>query len=248
MSNRVNVDQLLADFNSAALKANFEVHTYGSAHGYPLYAFTRNSASANAPHVYISTGIHGDEPAPPLALLRILQNDALPDDRNYYLCPCMNPVGLHAGTRENIDAIDLNRDFTAFQTSEIRQHRDWLEAHIPQLSLAIHLHEDWESSGFYLYELNFQNNPSRARSILTAAAAHLPIETAEQIDGYPAKAGIIRPTSLPDIPEGLPEALYLQQRYQSLNYTLETPSALALDTRIDAMEAALLAALICDPI
>ncbi len=245
MSNRVNVDQLIAELRTAALASGFIVETYGLASGYPLHGFARaNDGSIETPmQIYLSAGIHGDEPSGPGALLRLLQADALPHGHNYQICPCMNPGGLAAGTRENPEGIDLNRDYSNFNSREIAAHRDWVDARIASVDLALHLHEDWEASGFYLYELNLHNRPSRAPAILNAARTHLPIETAPRIDGRRAHGGVIRPRKIPEVPGGIPEAIYFQERFGGLNYTLESPSGLALEKRIQAMQAAVLAAI-----
>ncbi|MGJ8638578.1 MAG: M14 family metallopeptidase [Opitutaceae bacterium] len=245
MTNRVNVDQLLVELRAVANSTGFSVDSYGEAFGYPLLVATRSASmnAATAKRVYISTGIHGDEPAPPQALLELLRADALPHSNHYVICLCMNPAGLAAGTRENPDGIDLNRDYTDFVSTEISSHRQWIETQVPQLDLAIHLHEDWEAQGFYFYELNFDGRDSRAEAILAAAKNHLPIELASRIDGHRARGGVIRPPEIPDLPEGLPEAIYFQKRYKLLNYTLETPSGLDIAQRISAMQAALLAAI-----
>lgn len=246
MTNRVNVDQLLADLHTAAINAGFTVETYGEIAKYPLYGCIRESdGSSDSPkRIYISTGIHGDEPAPPLALLELLQSDTLPRRHDYYICPCMNPSGLAAGTRENSSGIDLNRDYRDFSSKEIQAHRDWLKSRITSLDLALHLHEDWETKGFYLYELNLHGHSSRAVEILAVTQTVLPIESASRIDGHRARAGLIRPSAIPDIPEGLPEAIYFQQHFGLLSYTLETPSSLKLESRVRGMRAAALAAII----
>ncbi|NBB78739.1 MAG: hypothetical protein GVY36_04740 [Verrucomicrobia bacterium] len=154
----------------------------------------------------------------------------------------MNPSGLKRGTRENATGIDLNRDYRDFVSDEIRGHRDWIKRQVPSLDLGIHLHEDWEAAGFYLYELNFGKSPSLAKVLLQATGQFLPIETAECIDGRSARSGIIRPDTLPDLPEGQPESIWLYQQFGGVLYTLETPSALALELRVAALKAAVLAA------
>jgi murein peptide amidase A len=245
MPNRVNVDQFLIDLQQTAQSAGFSTDVYGSSAAWPLYGLSRRSNTPRIPHqqIYISAGIHGDEPAGPLALLELLRRDALPRDHDIFLCPLMNPAGLAAGTRENTEGIDLNRDYTDFRSAETIAHRDWVQANITRLDLALHLHEDWEATGFYLYELNFSNQPSRSPAILQAAKAHLPIESAHQIDDHPACDGVIRPKTLPDIPAGLPEAIYFQQQFGGINHTLETPSALKLEQRVAAQKTAVLAAI-----
>ena len=77
--------------------------------------------------VYISTGTHGDEPAGPLAALRLLQEDIWPDDTAIWLCPCLNPTGFPLNRRENASGIDLNRDYRHLISSEVRAHVDWLQ-------------------------------------------------------------------------------------------------------------------------
>lgn len=245
MSKRVNVDQLLKDIRKAAESAGFRIESYGEAFGYSLIVGTRTAETSTeqTKHIYISAGIHGDEPAPPQALLELIRSDALPRSNSYVICPCMNPAGMVANTRENPDGIDLNRDYTDFVSNEIETHHRWVEAHLTKLDLALHLHEDWEAKGFYFYELNFDGHASRAEAILEAAAKYLPIELASRIDGHRARGGVIRPPELPDVPEGRPEAIYFQQRYGLLNYTLETPSGLEMEQRVAAMQAATLAAM-----
>ena len=245
MSNRVNFDQLIVNFRKAARATDFLVQQYGEAFGYPLLAATRTTKThtSDGKNVYISTGIHGDEPAPPYALLELMQNDRLPCTNNYFICPCMNPAGLAAGTRENPEGVDLNRDYTKFASQEIRTHRDWVESEVESLNLAVHLHEDWEAQGFYFYELNFNGQRSQAKHILSAAAEHLPIERAVCIDGHRNSGGVISPPTVPVIPEGHPEAIYFQQRFGLLDYTLETPSSFDFEKRVACMQAALLAAI-----
>jgi hypothetical protein len=71
--------------------------------------------------------------------------------------------------RENAAGIDLNRDYRHLQSPEVRAHVDWLQRQ-PRFDVALCLHEDWESNGFYVYELNPDNRPSFAEKILEAAA------------------------------------------------------------------------------
>ena len=65
-------------------------------------------------------------------------------------------------TREARPGTDLKREYTDFSSIEITTHRDWCQQHIQTLDLALHLHDDWESQGSYLYELNFKQDPSRS--------------------------------------------------------------------------------------
>lgn len=235
--------KLIEKLKCCAAATGFEIETFGQVTEWPLLALSRKSHNTNGRNVYLSSGIHGDEPAGPIALLQLLQEDALPRKHNYWICPALNPSGLDAKTRENANGLDLNRDYRDFSSEEIRSHAAWARKHIPSLDIALHLHEDWEAKGFYLYELNFNQQTGHADAILRAASKHVPIETAPEIDGSPASNGLIRPEALPELEEGHPEAIYFQQQFGGLNYTLETPSALPLEKRVAAHLSAMLAVL-----
>ena len=63
------------------------------------------AAASQKPEVriYISAGIHGDEPAGPLAALRLLQENRWPEHAEIFLLPCLNPVGFTLNQRENAE-------------------------------------------------------------------------------------------------------------------------------------------------
>ena len=108
----------------------------------------------NGRTIYISSGIHGDEPAGPVALRRLIDEDRWPGDTELILCPCLNPTGLQAKTRENRHGIDLNRDYRDPKSEEVRAHMAWLNQ-LPRFDLSLVLHEDWEADGYYLYDRNY---------------------------------------------------------------------------------------------
>lgn len=157
---------------------------------------------------------------------------------NWLICPLLNPQGFSKATRENADAVDLNRDYKAVLAAETRAHIAWLQSQ-PDFDLTMSLHEDWESTGFYLYELNPDNRPSYAESMIAAVSSVCPIDTAAVIDGRESAApGIIRPIADPLLRELWPEAIYLRAHHTTLTYTLESPSALPLAQRVAALRAA----------
>ncbi|MBL9216350.1 MAG: M14 family metallocarboxypeptidase [Opitutaceae bacterium] len=229
-------------FAAAAAAAGFRTEAFGDVAGHPLQAFTRRTAGAR-PRVYLSAGIHGDEPAPPHALLRLVELGLLDDRATWFVCPLLNPTGFLHRTRENFARVDLNRDYKDAISSEVAAHVGWLRRQ-PAFDLAVCVHEDWEASGFYLYELNPERRPTLADTML-AAARHLgPIEPATVIDGRPIdQPGVIRPVSDPVLRDTWPEAIYLRNFHTTLSYTLETPSVRPLGQRIDTHCAVLRAAL-----
>jgi predicted deacylase len=221
-------------FADAATGCGFRAEPFAEAGGVPLVAYTRRTPGPR-PRIYVSSGIHGDEPAPPLALLALLEAGVFDDRATWFLCPLLNPTGLARGTRENDAAVDLNRDYLNPQTVEIAGHVRWLRRQ-PGFDLALCLHEDWETQGFYLYELNRPGRPSLADTMILTAANHMPIESTDVIDGRPATApGLVRPAEDPLLREKWAEAIYLHAHHSRMGYTLETPSALPLDLRVATM-------------
>jgi protein MpaA len=202
-----------------------------------------SSNSSIRPRFYLSAGVHGDEPAAPLALLDLIRSDLLPRDADLWMCPCVNPTGLAAGTRVNTGGIDLNRDYNHFRSREVAAHVGWLAGMAP-FDLAILLHEDWESAGFYLYELNPDGQPTVAESIIQSVSTVCPIETATLIDGREVRTtGIIQPPADPTSRPDWPEAFWLLQNGTRHSVTLEAPSDFPLATRIAALTTATLRAM-----
>jgi len=232
---------LAARFESAGASAGFRCESFGSAGNCPLIALTRREGGPH-PRIYLSAGIHGDEPAAPLALLSMIEAGELDGRATWFVCPLLNPDGIARGTRENASGIDLNRDYRHLASPEVRSHVHWLQRQ-PNFDLAICVHEDWESSGFYLYELNPGNRPSLAPPMIAAVSKVCAIDQSPLIEGREAKGGIIRPLANPMEREKWPESIYLQAHHTTLSYTIESPSALAIETRIAALIAALRAAI-----
>lgn len=227
---------VLAHVAEIAPKRGFRVEKFGEVGGHPLLALTKRTPGRR-PKIYISTGIHGDEPAGPAALLKLLENGFFDSRATWFLCPLLNPLGLARGTRENPDGVDLNRDYREPRSSEIRAHIAWLERQ-PRFDLSLCLHEDWETSGFYIYELNPAKKPPLAEPIIRAVSDVCPIELAELIDGRPGKDGIIRPADEPTERPLWAEAIYLRVHHSDQSCTTESPSARPMEQRIAAQCAA----------
>jgi Succinylglutamate desuccinylase / Aspartoacylase family len=227
--------------------------TAAQAHGWTLeeihppprqiFGLTRRASKPSQAHrIYISTGIHGDEPAGPLAVRRLLQEDTWPPGLSIWLCPCLNPTGFILNRRENREGLDLNRQYLAPEASETTAHIAWLKQQ-PSFDLCLCLHEDWESHGFYLYEQNPNRLPSLAEVIIARVAQVCPIDRSETIEGRPAQNGIIRPNLDPRTRPQWPEAFFLITHKTRLSYTLEAPSDFPLAERVAALGVAVTAAL-----
>ena len=238
---RIDIHHVSRAAVRAARACGWQVERIPFAGGGELLTFHRHSPAARR-NVYLSTGIHGDEPAGPLAVQRLLEENRWPADVNLFLCPCLNPTGFPLNRRENLHGTDLNRDYQHFETAEVRAHVAWLET-LPPFDVTLCLHEDWESNGFYLYELNPEGLPSRAPAMVEAVARVCPIDLAEVIEGRSAHGGIIHPSHDPASRPQWPEAFWLLQHRTRLSYTLEAPSDFPLPTRVNALVAAVGAAL-----
>jgi murein peptide amidase A len=211
------------------------------ADGVSLLALRRGRPDAPR-KIYISAGIHGDEPAGPLAVRQLLAENRWPVDAAVWLCPCLNPVGFERGVRENADGADLNRDYRDAKTAEIRAHVRWLEQQ-PRFDFALCLHEDWESHGFYVYERNREKKPAFALRMIEAVEAVCPIDESTEIEGRASMRGVIAVDDDAETRELWPETLYLTVAKTAQSCTLEAPSDFPLPVRIAALVAAVRAVL-----
>jgi predicted deacylase len=229
------------EFRHAAELAGFSATSLASLPTGPILVWER---PGTGPRIYLSAGIHGDEPAGPLALLQLLRDGFFEKTSPHWtICPTLNPSGLLAGTRENACGIDLNRDYWSRGSLEVTAHTAWFEAQaVPDLFIS--LHEDWESAGFYFYEINLHDDqPHRARKILEAVEPWFSAEIGPEIDGHTVReAGWIYHEAEADVPEGWPEAIFLAKMGCPVSFTFETPSHAPLPVRIQAHAAAVRAA------
>lgn len=241
LGDTIDIKEILRDVESAAKEHGWRSEVFFENSELKLFGLTRSSIGNSHPstsrRVYISAGIHGDEPAGPLAALRLLRENKWPANLDLWLCPCLNPVGFALNSRENSRGIDLNRDYLKPRADEIAAHIHWLERQ-PKFDLCLVLHEDWESHGFYLYEQNPEGRRSLAEPIIEAVSKVCPVDPNEMIEGRPAKNGIIRPNLDPSLRPQWPESFYLITHKTRQSYTLEAPSDYPLSTRVDALVAA----------
>jgi hypothetical protein len=232
----VNVKIYSERIQEAAVRNRFTLSWYGTIDDIALPVLQRR-AGDSAPEVFLSTGVHGNEPAGPMAVLDMLRRGAFPDSLNLTLFPLVNPTGLIAGTRENRDGIDLNRDYGLRPaTYETRSQLEWIGNRTYDLVLC--LHEDDDGEGFYLYSHIDADTPhDYAELALEAARPWTGIDPRECIDDMPAKDGrMMPPDDVFDINgTELPEALRLHFHHGArFTFTTETPSRQPIDKRIRA--------------
>ena len=139
-------------------------------------------------------GLHGDEPAGCLALVRWLAGlEADPARAAGYeitVYPVCNPTGFEDGTRANRAGKDLNREF--WQRSAEPEVR-LIEREIEQRRFdgIISLHSDDTCEGIYGYAHGRLLNEALLVPALAAAAEFLPRDSRAVIDGFPAHDGVL---------------------------------------------------------
>jgi hypothetical protein len=192
-----------------------------------------------APRFYLSAGIHGDEIAGPLAVLEMLRITDFFDQVDATIFPILNPEGLFRAVRTNFNGIDLNRDYKGSKSSEIRSHLKVLPTLGP-FDIAMMLHEDYEETGAYLYELNDGPMAGLGARIIAAMRQHVPIDERPVIEEVSAQGGILQRAELirkmgpiESRPEW-PEAIYLSLFHTKVSYTTETPMLQPLEKRVAA--------------
>lgn len=213
---------------------------------YPFYVVTgkrSNAPDSNRRSVYISGGIHGDEPAGVWAVLGFLKRyHALPERYHLFdftILPCINPHGYEYHTRENADGVDLNRQFRNPSPPLEVQHVKKVIGNRPFL-LTMELHEDVDTPGFYLYELTRKNEPSWGHEMIARIGAKYAINEKEEIEGMPANGGLIHrepgDVDLHQIMErrsDWPQAFYHYANGSRHCYTTETPVFLDREDRVE---------------
>jgi len=187
--------------------------------------------------VYLSAGIHGDEPAGTEGLITWAESrkDWL-GTATCLIVPCFNPDGLRNNTRRTAEGVDLNREFHHARHPLIAAWRERVEG--LQFRIALCLHEDYDATGTYLYELG-DGDHSIGGDCLDACATFIPREARDEVEGRAMDRGLLFHGEdlhdlMAEMDDGLPEAIYLRAHHAPRVITFETPSEFGLDLRVAA--------------
>ena len=226
-------EELLLSWQKVIKKSTLRMEELSLHDEFPVWEISNHWRMKGKPGLYISAGIHGDEPASCWALLGwVEKNIELLSSFPVIFLPCLNPWGFVNNSRNDQGGIDLNRIWN--------HHHPLVNRIVERLQglsflLSINLHEDYDANGIYLYEPEVPCiNDSLAQSILGAGESILPIDSRNFIDGRRATKGVIRPSVKEGEEGGLPEALYLITKHGRRNFTFETPSEESIEKRIEA--------------
>lgn len=224
---------LIQRWRSVAQRCGTKLQRWGVAGELPLYCF-RTRALPREGGLYISAGIHGDEPGATEGLIAWAEREGERlQELPLLIFPCLNPWGLVTNSRFDQSGTDLNRSFHLDDLPFVAGWKKVLEPY--KFSVALNLHEDYDAQGLYLYEVQ-RERPYWGEELLEAARPVIPIEQRVKVDGRRAKAGLIRRRLNQRWLEemGYPEAIWLHLHHAARTFTIETPSEFALPHRMAA--------------
>src|SRR5205814_2694600 len=86
----IDIKQVLRDDLAAARKFRWQIEELPVSDKLDLLAFRREVRKPRT-KLYLSSGIHGDEPAGPLSVRRLLQANRSPGPPDRWICRCLLP-------------------------------------------------------------------------------------------------------------------------------------------------------------
>jgi len=229
-----DVDHLLKRWRSLADRHGWKVTLLLEVDGLPVLAIENGKPGDRA--TYLSAGIHGDECAPIWALLQWAENASEAElAQPLLIFPCLNPHGIVGNTRRDQDGIDLNRSFHRGSVRLVSAWKEFLGER--QFDFALNLHEDYDATGIYLYEL--VRGESVGHQLLDCCEELIPREPSNEVEGREFDNGLmmaagedVREIIKEDLEDEWPEAIYLCLEHNAHSMTFETPSELGLALRI----------------
>ena len=229
---------LVGRWRRVARRAGLKLHRLAKSDGFDLF-YLATPVLGTAPGLYVSAGIHGDEPAAPEALLRWAEkNVARLAAWPLLIFPCLNPWGLQNNARTDAQGRDLNRLFHEDSHPVVAAVRRVTKKH--RFTVSLTMHEDYDAQGIYLYEVQ-RGSTRLGEALLDAARPILPADPRSRIDGRKAASGLMRRriSGRAFAKMGYPEAIWLHLHHSEFTFTFETPSEADLDRRVRAHMAVL---------
>ena len=212
---------------------------------------TPHSVSDKPPmKVLMTAGIHGDEPAPPIALRNILKK--LVEKREnieVFAFPCVNPTGFLRKKRTSSQGYDLNRVMDPMSISpEVRVLLSAIADINQTFDVVFDLHEDnpdvpcdffdggSNATGFYVYESTDDESSRSLGHAISEAIRRLglPIVRESMVYGDKAEKGVVFRDRSNCARKDFER--YILMNWTSRVFIPETPTSWGLRDRVTAHE------------
>ena len=204
----------------------------------PVWVISFSPSEESKYRVFLSGGVHGNEPVSVEILLEMIE--ALAENPQRYgnvsfdIVPVVNPWGWSHDIRFNRDGRDVNRDFASFKSQESRIIEEFMDG--KKYYLMIDHHEDPDAKGFYIYQYG---NPdtSLSRKVIEAVrnAGH-PIEQDVSMIILKTENGLINAPMwglwYMKLTRQLSITNYFRLNNSKKVYTIETPTRLGWEDRM----------------
>lgn len=228
---------LVRRWRAVARRHGLVMRKFGEEAGYSLYYLFPRARRLSGADIYLSAGIHGDEPASSEGLIHWAESDgASLLTHNFLIFPCLNPWGLVNNVRTDSQQRDLNRSYHLQEVMQTVAHLNILKGR--RFDGALSLHEDYDAEGLYLYEIRGPL-PTWGEAIRDAASAFVRVDERTKIEGRKSEKGIVRRRFNGLTMPLRPEALHLFIEHSCRVITFETPSEFAIEDRVAAQTAAI---------
>ena len=231
------------------ISSRLHVTEIGRVNGHPIHVIT----GGHGPRVFLTAGIHGNEPAGIIAHREFLRGliEKYLDLFHFTIIPCINPTGAALNTRNNAAGVNLNRHFvSASPPEEVRIVKQQVSG---RYAFSLDHHEDPTDEvaknapteippeEAFVYEKS-PVGKSKGRAMLDAIEnAGYPICKRGSIYEEACDNGLLWTSETPTVAPG---SLYVYlSQFTDNAFILETPTCWPLKRRVQAHLIALEAAL-----
>ncbi len=231
-----NTIEYIIKFHNACRQRRLKLEQIGLANQYSILKTVINPSIKRT--LLITAGIHGDEPAGPIALTQFVERGSFPFNLRLIILPLLNPSGFAKKSRYNKQRRDLNRTFNREVTEpkEIELFKKAIEGE--KIDLMLSMHEDDTHDGTYLYTSD-QDKIASYKRLLKDTNNYLPTEDGKSVYGDKSDDGVIYIDSKNHKAKHTHSLEYYMQDRGIQYVTFETPGKATLHKRILAQICAL---------
>lgn len=142
-------------------------------------AYSVFETSSDLQHILICAGVHGDEKTSVFGVAKLVE-ELLTSTENWatyiksnfvlHILPIANPWGFDNNSRVNKDGVNINRDFSAFATTEAQAIRDYISRIGSNLKVVIDSHNTILKAPYLLTKKDFKYYNLYVRSAIQLAS------------------------------------------------------------------------------